>query len=142
MENGHSFLRNENAEMSLTIHGYRIAKTDVKNVLSLKGILTVKPYIPSVFVRPQFVTKYAVYRETEEYFYVPKHYGIETFGPVNTSFREVPKTDASFWEFNGQIRDAQLPVVLCKQAEVRRYVHSTSHLNSNSLLLCWSTPGF
>ena len=73
MENEHPFLNNYKAEMSLTIQGYRVAKKDVKNVLSLKGILTVKPYIPSVFVRPQFVTKYPVYRETEEYFYVPKH---------------------------------------------------------------------
>jgi superfamily II DNA or RNA helicase len=111
MENGHPFLNNEKAEMSLTIQGYRVAKKDVKNVLSLKGILTVKPYIPSVFVKPQFITKYPVYRETEEYFYVPKHYGIENFGPVKTSFREVPKTEASFWEFSGKIRDAQLPVV-------------------------------
>jgi len=111
MKNEHPFLRSDIAEMSLTIQGYRVAKTDVKNVLSLKGILTVKPYIPSVFVKPQFVTKYPVYRETEEYFYVPKHYGIETFGPVKTSFREVPKTEAPFWEFSGKIRDAQLPVV-------------------------------
>jgi len=97
--------------MALTIHGYRIPKIDVKDVLSLKGVLTVKPYIPKVFVNPQFVTKYPLYRESEEYFYVPKHYGIQTFGPPKVSFRDVPKTDSAFWEFKGQIRDAQLPVV-------------------------------
>jgi len=97
--------------MALTIHGYRIPKIDVKDVLSLKGVLTVKPYIPTVFVKPQFVTRYPIYKESEEYFYIPKHYGIQTFGPPKVSFRDVPKTDSAFWEFKGSIRDSQLPVV-------------------------------
>ena len=97
--------------MALTIHGYRIPKTDVKNALLLKGILTVKPYIPSVFVKPQFVSRYSVYKESEEYFYVPKHYGIETYGPPKVSLRDVPQTPHAFWEFKGQIRESQLPVV-------------------------------
>jgi len=97
--------------MALTIQGYRIPKIDVKNALLLKGILTVKPYIPSVFVKPQFVTRYPIYRETEEYFYVPKHYGIETYGAPKLSLRDVPQTSDAFWEFKGQIREAQLPVV-------------------------------
>jgi superfamily II DNA or RNA helicase len=97
--------------MALTIHGYRIPKTDVKNALLLKGVLTVKPYIPSVFVKPQFVTRYPVYKESEEYFYVPKHYGIENYGPPKVSLRDVPQTPDAFWEFKGQIREAQLPVV-------------------------------
>ena len=97
--------------MALTIHGYRIPKTDVKNALLLKGILTVKPYIPSVFVKPQFVSRYSVYKESEEYFYVPKHYGIETYGPPKVSLRDVPQTPDAFWEFKGQIRESQLPVV-------------------------------
>ena len=97
--------------MALTIHGYRIPKTDVKNALLLKGILTVKPYIPSVFVKPQFVTRYPVYKESEDYFYVPKHYGIENYGAPKVSLRDVPQTPDAFWEFKGQIREAQLPVV-------------------------------
>lgn len=97
--------------MALTIHGYRIPKTDVKNALLLKGILTVKPYIPSVFVKPQFVSRYSVYKESEEYFYVPKHYGIETYGPPKVSLRDVPQTPHAFWEFKGQIRESQVPVV-------------------------------
>jgi superfamily II DNA or RNA helicase len=111
MKNGHSFLKTKVVEMALTIHGYRIPKTDVKDVLSLKGVLTVKPYIPTVFVKPQFVTRYPIYKESEEYFYIPKHYGIQTFGPPKVSFRDVPKTDSAFWEFKGSIRDSQLPVV-------------------------------
>jgi len=97
--------------MALTIHGYRISKTDIKNLVHLKGILNVRPYIPSVFVKPQFVQRYPVYLESTDYIYVPKHYGIETFGQYSTSYRDVPKTEDKYWEFSGTIRAAQEPVV-------------------------------
>lgn len=97
--------------MALTIHGYRVAKTDVKNLVHLKGILNVRPYVPSVFVKPQFVQRYPVYLESSDYIYVPKHYGIETFGQYSTSYRDVPKTEDKYWEFSGTIRPAQEPVV-------------------------------
>jgi superfamily II DNA or RNA helicase len=95
----------------LTLKGYRIAKKDVSNLHHVKGVLNVKPYIPSVFVQPQFVTKYPVFTETEEYLYVPKHYGISEFGPITESKRDVPKTHPSFWEFAGTIRENQKEVV-------------------------------
>ena len=97
--------------MALTIHGYRLNKKDVQNLHHLKGVLTVKPYVPSVFVKPQFVPRYPVYTEGRDDIYVPKHYGIDTFGPANTSDRDVPKTDARFWEFAGSLRDTQQDVV-------------------------------
>jgi len=97
--------------MALTIHGYRLPKTDVKNLVHLKGILNVRPYVPSVFVKPQFVQRYPVYLESAEYIYVPKHYGIETFGPPRVSYRDVPKTEDAYWEFSGSIRPSQEPVV-------------------------------
>lgn len=95
----------------LTLKGYRIEKKDVSNLHHVKGVLNVKPYIPSVFVQPQFVTKYPVFTETEEYLYVPKHYGIAEFGPITESKRDVPKTHPSFWEFAGTIRENQKEVV-------------------------------
>jgi superfamily II DNA or RNA helicase len=95
--------------MALTIHGYRIVKPE--NAHHLKGILTVKPYIPSVFVKPQFVAKYKVYKESDEHLYIPKHYGIQTYGPYTASTRDVLKTDESFWKFTGSLRPVQLPVV-------------------------------
>jgi superfamily II DNA or RNA helicase len=95
----------------LTLQGYRIAKKDIPNVHHLKGVLTVKPYVPSVFVKPQYVQRYPVYVETENDIYVPKHYGIETYGPIKTSERDVPKTDPKFWEFAGSLRDTQQDVV-------------------------------
>ena len=95
----------------LTLQGYKIAKKDVPNLQTLRGLLTVKPYIPSVFVKPQYVTKYPVYVETSEDIYVPKHYGIETYGPYKSSIRDVETTDSKYWEFSGSLRPIQQEVV-------------------------------
>jgi superfamily II DNA or RNA helicase len=95
----------------LTLHGYRIPKSEIPNLIHLKGLLTVRPYIPKVFVDPRFVSRYPVYKESENYIYVPKHYGIEEFGPCTSSQRDVAETPKSYWEFNGSIRPAQEPVV-------------------------------
>jgi superfamily II DNA or RNA helicase len=95
----------------LTTAGYRIHKKDVPSVHHVKGVLNVKPFIPSVFVNPQYVTRYPVFTETDEYLYVPKHYGIGEFGPITESKRDVPKTDSKFWEFAGTIRESQKEVV-------------------------------
>jgi superfamily II DNA or RNA helicase len=97
--------------MALTIHGYRLAKKDISNLHHQKGLLTVKPYVPSVFVKPQYVQRYPVYMETEEYLYVPKHYGIETFGPPKETTRDVAVTPSKFWEFTGAMRPIQVEVV-------------------------------
>lgn len=95
----------------LTIQGYKLAKKNVPNLHHLKGVLTVKPYVPSVFVKPQFVQRYPVYVEDDEYIYVPKQYGIETYGPLKESERDVEKTDAKYWTFTGTLRDTQKEVV-------------------------------
>ena len=97
--------------MSLSIHGYKIAKKDIEHIHHLKGKLTVKPYVPSVFVDPRFVTRYPVYKETEEYLYIPKHFGIEEFGMYKSSTRDVAKTSDIFWEFTGSLRETQHEVV-------------------------------
>lgn len=97
--------------MALTIHGYRLVKDDIKNIHHIKGTLMVKPYVPAVFKNPRYVTRYPVYVETDEYLYVPKHYGIETFGKIQTTTRDVQQTDEKFWEFTGSLRDTQYSVV-------------------------------
>jgi superfamily II DNA or RNA helicase len=97
--------------MSLTIHGYKVDKTTIKNAHDLKGRLTVRPYVPAVFVKPQFVPRYRVFVESETDLYVPKHYGIAEFGPITESTRNVPQTDDKFWTFKGSIRPIQIPVV-------------------------------
>ena len=94
----------------LTLKGYQVAKKDIPNLVTLKGVLTAKPYVPTVFVKPQYVTKYPVYHETETHMYVPKHYGIQHYGELK-SHRDVPQTDAKFWEFTGKLRPIQEDVV-------------------------------
>ena len=95
--------------MALTIHGYRIPKP--ANAHHIKGVLTVKPYVPSVFVKPQFVPRYKVFQETEEHLYIPKHYGIQEYGPYTASTRDVSQTPDKFWKFTGSLRPVQIPVV-------------------------------
>jgi superfamily II DNA or RNA helicase len=97
--------------MTLSIHGYKLVKKDIPNVDALKARLTVKPYIPKVFVDPRYVQKYPVYYETQENLYVPKHFGIGEFGPYKTSTRDVEKTHSIHWQFTGSMRDTQIEVV-------------------------------
>jgi superfamily II DNA or RNA helicase len=95
--------------MALTIHGYRIPKPE--NPHHIKGVLTVKPYIPTCFVKPQFVPRYKVFQESEEHLYIPKHYGIQQYGPPTVTTRDVPQTEARYWNFTGSLRPIQMPVV-------------------------------
>jgi superfamily II DNA or RNA helicase len=95
----------------LTLQGYKLDKNNVPNLIQLKTALTVKPYIPSVFVKPQYVQKYPVFVETKDHIYVPKHYGIAEFGPPSKTERDIPKTPAEFWKFEGKIRDNQVEVI-------------------------------
>jgi superfamily II DNA or RNA helicase len=95
----------------LTLQGYRVPKAELDREHHIKGLLSVKPYIPSVFVKPQYVQRFEVFRECDKFLYVPKHFGIERFGPIKETQRDVPETESKYWEFAGQIRDAQKPVV-------------------------------
>jgi len=94
---------------SLTRNGYKIAKSSLPNLAELQKELTVKPYIPTVFVKPQYVKKYPVYHETENFLYVPKQWGIQKFGaPAST---DITSVSSDRWEFAGSIRPAQVEVV-------------------------------
>jgi len=93
----------------LTLNGYKIPKTALK--LGMLGELTVKPYVPSVFVNPKFVQKYKLYIEKDGFIYLPKQYGIEKFGIPNKTLRNVEQTPNKFWEFKGKLRDIQIEVV-------------------------------
>jgi len=92
----------------LTLKGYRIPKPE--NIYELRNILSVKPYVPAVFVNPRYVQKYSVYEESPEYMYIPKHFGIEKFGIPKTQ-RDVPQTQDKYWEFKGLLRPIQQQVV-------------------------------
>jgi hypothetical protein len=64
----------------LTLQGYKIHKDQISNIHDIKGKLNIKPFIPSVFVKPQFVQRYNIFTEDSDYLYIPKHYGIQNFG--------------------------------------------------------------
>jgi len=89
----------------LTIHGYQIPKDSRE--LALKKALTVRPFS---FVNPMAQPKYGVYHEDTKHLYLPKHFGLERFGPVGT-LRDVAKTPEWNWQFTGALRPVQLPVV-------------------------------
>ena len=95
----------------LTLNGYRVLKATV-DAEPLRKTLTVKPFIPSVFVaNKNAVPRYKVYKEVEDALYLPKHFGIETFGPPTETTRDVAETDAHHWTFTGSLRPVQEPVV-------------------------------
>jgi superfamily II DNA or RNA helicase len=97
--------------MALTIYGYKIPKNTIEQVKTLKARLTVKPYVPKVFVDPRFVAKYPIYKESENFMYVPKHFGIAEFGMYSSSDRDVEQTNSIHWQFKGELRDTQIEVV-------------------------------
>lgn len=95
----------------LTLNGYKVEKANV-SVEELRKTLTVKPYIPKVFMpNPNAIPRYKVYKEVEDAMYLPKHYGIDNYGPVVTSTRDVAQTHESHWSFQGQMRTGQVAVV-------------------------------
>lgn len=117
-------------QMALTIHGYQVSKSEIEQIHQLKGRLTVKPYVPSVFVDARFVPRYPVYKETQEHIYVPKHFGIGEFGMYSSSTRDVRQTDDIFWEFTGSLRETQVDVV-------KSFLHPEPHDG----LICLQTGG-
>ena len=95
----------------LTLNGYRVDKAKV-SVEQLRKTLTVKPYVPKVFVsNPNAVPRYKVFKESDDCLYLPKHYGIDTYGAYSDTTRDVAETDARYWEFRGSLRPVQNPVV-------------------------------
>ena len=96
--------------MELTRNGYKIPK-EGNDIPALRKILTVKPYVPPVFVKPQYIKPYKVYHETENFFYLPKQFGISRYGPPPTTHCSVHTGDDHHWVFEGSVRQSQLAVV-------------------------------
>jgi superfamily II DNA or RNA helicase len=92
----------------LTRNGYKLEKSVITDITKLKRELSVKPYVPAVFVNPMSVKRYPVYSETENYLYVPKQFGISRFGPAETDMVAV---ESERWEFTGSLRPLQVDVV-------------------------------
>lgn len=95
----------------LTLNGYKVAKAAVP-VEQLRKTLTVKPNVPKVFVsNPNAIPRYKVFKEVEDSLYLPKHFGIQTYGEPKETTREVAQTHDAYWSFQGILRDVQHPVV-------------------------------
>jgi superfamily II DNA or RNA helicase len=89
--------------------GYTILKSELlpSHQQFIKEQLLIKPCTPGAPI--QFDKSYPVYRESEKKLYVPRYYGEQIFGPPKeTKISE--GTDISL-EFQGSLRDAQVPVV-------------------------------
>lgn len=95
----------------LTLNGYRVFKHNV-SVEELRKTLTVKPFVPKVFVPNQnAVPRYKVFTETETHMYLPKHYGMTTYGVATESTRDIAQRPERHWEFKGSLREQQHAVV-------------------------------
>ena len=93
--------------------GYTIYKNEIslQQIKKIKDDLTIKPHIHGSPAQntQQAQNVYFVYRESNNKIYVPQHYGIKNFGkPTRVELSEGENIDL---EFNGQLRDYQIPVV-------------------------------
>jgi superfamily II DNA or RNA helicase len=89
--------------------GYTILKSEltIKQQAQIKEQLTVKPYVPGSPV--QLEKSFAAYRESDKKLYIPRYYGDEIFGPVKNY--KLTEGDDIDLQFNGSLRDYQIPVI-------------------------------
>jgi len=89
--------------------GYTIKKENLEREeqLALRKDLMVKPFVPkSSMVKAE---AFAIYRESNKKFYIPRYYGIETYGkPEMNKIDNYERIDLTF---NGELREHQNPTV-------------------------------
>jgi len=88
--------------------GYSIYKKtlSLKEQIFIREELTVKPYMPKSPVQP---TPYPIYRESTKKFYIPRFFGVSTFGEPNET--KIGKTVLINVKFEGQLRENQMTIV-------------------------------
>ena len=89
--------------------GYTIKKENitVEEQQLIRKELNVKPFVPkSSPIKPM---SFPVYRESKKKFYIPRFYGIDTYGEPESSNLSAGK-DIDI-KFNGDLRDFQKPIV-------------------------------
>jgi superfamily II DNA or RNA helicase len=86
--------------------GYTLFKSELSaaEIKKIKQELTVKP-----FSTHSNEVSYPVYRESETKLYLPRYYGIETFGPVRSTLSEGDLIDVPF---QGNLFDYQKEITL------------------------------
>jgi hypothetical protein len=93
--------------------GYTIYKNELspEQIKKIKADLTIKPHVHGAPIQNSQSAEniYFVYRESSNKLYVPQHYGIKNFGkPTKIELAEGENIQL---EFNGQLREHQVPVV-------------------------------
>ena len=99
----------QNIDTYLGPKGYTILKKDlpIRIQLYIKDQLTIKPHTPGAPISSG--NSFPCYRESNNKLYLPRYYGIELFGlPKRYS---IPDGDSINLEFNGTLRDYQVPVI-------------------------------
>lgn len=88
--------------------GYSIYKKDLsdKEQAYIRKELTVKAYLPKSPIQPE---PFPVYRESPQKFYVPRHFGVDTFGDIQTN--KLSLGEDIDLEFNGDLREYQVNIV-------------------------------
>jgi superfamily II DNA or RNA helicase len=94
----------------LTRNGYKIPKSSLPNLAEIRKQLLAKPYVPKVF-NPWGVQPYKLYDESDSFLYVPKHWGIQTFGEPTEILCTASVTPDEYWTFAGGLRESQQEVV-------------------------------
>jgi superfamily II DNA or RNA helicase len=99
----------QNLNTYLGNKGYTILKKELPITLqiTLKELLTVKPYIQGTPFQTQ--KSFPAYRESDNKIYIPRYFGEDIFGKAKNI--KITDGDDIHLEFNGTLRDAQVPVV-------------------------------
>ena len=99
----------EDAATYLGQKGYTIKKEnmEIEDQIELRTDLMVKPFVPKTsMVQPE---SFPIYREAKKKFYIPRFYGINTYGEPDIT-KLNPGKDIDI-KFNGELRDFQKPIV-------------------------------
>ena len=88
--------------------GYSILKSDltIKEELFIRNELTVKAFVPKSPVQPE---AFPVYRESPKKFYMPRYFGVNTFGDFTENKLSLGE-DINL-EFQGELREYQVNIV-------------------------------
>jgi superfamily II DNA or RNA helicase len=88
--------------------GYSILKSNLttKEQQFIRDELTVKAYIPKSPLQPE---PFSIYRESPNKFYVPRYFGVDTFGDFTEN--KIPPGDDINIEFTGDLREYQINIV-------------------------------
>ena len=89
--------------------GYTLKKEflSVQEQNLIRKELTVKPFVPKTSL--QKPSSFPIYRESKNKLYVPRYYGIETYGEPECI--KLNKGKDININFNGELRDYQNPIV-------------------------------